>query len=126
MEPENRNTESVNENENKENKKINVDEFKKYILQQKPANPKVKTQSDMKSWKQFCLQRENRELCDIPEDELNLLLCKFFKTVKKLEGTEYEPVSLTCFQRRLQRSLNERGSDMNIVDGNKFKLSREV
>ena len=31
-------TESVNENENKENK--NVDEFKKYVLQQKPANTK--------------------------------------------------------------------------------------
>ena len=125
MEPENGKTESVNEKENKENK--NVEEFQKYVLQQKPANTKVKTQSDMKAWKWFCLQQdENRELCDIPADELNLLLCKFFKTVKKLDGTEYEPVSLTCFQRSLQRSLNERGSDMNIIDGDKFKLSREV
>ena len=33
--PENGKTESVNENENKEQK--NVDEFKKYLLQQKPA-----------------------------------------------------------------------------------------
>ena len=33
-------TESVNENESKENK--NVDEFQEYILQQKPANTKVK------------------------------------------------------------------------------------
>ena len=81
----------------------------------------------MKAWKRFCLQQhENRELCDIPADDLNLLLCKFFKTVKKLDGTEYEPVSLTCFQRSLQRSLNERGSDVNIIDGAKFKLSREA
>ena len=58
--------------------------------------------------------------------KLNLLLCKFFKTVKKLDGTEYEPVSLTCFQRSLQLSLNERGSDMNIIDGDKFKFSRKV
>ena len=120
MEPENGKT----ENENKENK--NVEEFQKYVLQQKPANTKVKTQSDMKAWKRFCLQEdENRELSDIPADELNLLLCKFFKTVKKLDDTEYEPVSLTCFQRSLQRSLNERGSDMNIIDGDKFKLSRK-
>ena len=97
MEPENGKTESVNENESKENK--NVDDFKKYVLQQKSANTKVKRQSDMKAWERSCLQQdENRELCDIPEDELNLLLCKFFKTVKKLNGTEYEPVSLTCFQ----------------------------
>ena len=43
MELENGKSESVNESENK-----NVDEFKKYFLQQKPANTKVKTQSDMK------------------------------------------------------------------------------
>ena len=48
VELENEKTESVNENENKENK--NVDEFQEYILQQKPANTKVKTQSDMKAW----------------------------------------------------------------------------
>ena len=40
MEPENGKTESVNENENKENK--NVDEFKKKVLHQKPANTKSK------------------------------------------------------------------------------------
>ena len=118
-------TESVNKNENKENKK--VEEFQKYVLQQKPTNTKVKTQSDMKAWKRFCLQKDkNRELCEIPADELNLVLCKFFKTVKKLDGAQYEPVSLTCFQRSVQRSLNERGSDMKIIDGGKFKLSREV
>ena len=45
---ENEKTESVNENENKENK--NVDVFQEYILQQKPANTKVKTQSEMMAW----------------------------------------------------------------------------
>ena len=38
--PENGKTESANENENKEHK--NVDEFKKYLLQQKPAKHKSK------------------------------------------------------------------------------------
>ena len=81
----------------------------------------------MKAWKWFCLQEnENRELSDIPEEELNLLLCKFFKSLKKLEGTEYEPGSLKSFQRSLQRSLNERGSNVNIIEGDNFKLSREV
>ena len=45
---ENEKTESVNENVNKGNK--NVDEFQEHILQEKPANTKVKTQSDMKAW----------------------------------------------------------------------------
>ena len=89
MEPENGKTKSVNENENIEDK--NVDEFKKYVLQQKPANTKVKTQSDMKARKRFCLQQhEKRELCNIPEDELNFLVCKFFKTVKKLKQLHFQ------------------------------------
>ena len=54
MEFENEKTECVSEKENKENK--NVGEFHEFILQQKPANIKVITQSDMKAWKWFCLQ----------------------------------------------------------------------
>ena len=48
MEQENEETESVNESENKENK--DVDEFQEYILLRKPANTKVKSQSNMKAW----------------------------------------------------------------------------
>ena len=48
MQLEKEKTESVNENESKENK--NVDEFQQYILQQKPTNTNVKAQSDMKAW----------------------------------------------------------------------------
>ncbi len=83
----------------------------------------------MKTWKRFCLtENENREVSNIPEQELNLLLCKFFKNIKKLDGTEYEPGSLTSFQRSIQRSLNEAGSNVNIIEADSFflKLSREV
>ena len=69
---------SHEENENKENN--NVNEFREFILQQKPNNTKLKTQSDLKTWKRFCLEEnENREVKDIPEEELNLLLCNFFQ-----------------------------------------------
>ena len=77
----------------------------------------------MKAWKQIYLQgNKNRELCGIPKEELNLLLCKFFKSVKKLDGAEYKPVSLTSFQ----YSSNEGGSNVNIIEGDNFKLSREL
>jgi len=58
MDLENEKTETVNENENKENK--NVDEFHEFrpILQQKQANTKVETESDIKAWKQFCFTRK--------------------------------------------------------------------
>ena len=47
-------TECVNGDENKDKK--NIDEPHESILQQTPAKVKVKTQSDTKAWKQFCLQ----------------------------------------------------------------------
>ena len=57
----------------KTKKTKNVDQFHEFISQPKLANTKVKTRSDMKAWKRFCLQEnENRELCDIPQEELNL------------------------------------------------------
>ena len=53
-------------------KSKNVDEFHEFTLQQKPGNTKVKTQSDIKAWKRFCVQEnENRELCEIPEEEFS-------------------------------------------------------
>ena len=77
MELENKKTGCVKGNENKENK--NVDKFHESILQQKPANIKVKTQNDMKAWKQFCLQEnKNRKLCDIPEEEVRICWCANF------------------------------------------------
>ena len=81
----------------------------------------------MSAWKRFCLtENENRELSDIPEQEQNLLLCKFFKKFEKQDGKKYEPVSLTFFQRSIQRSQNEAGSNVNVIEGDTFKLSREV
>ena len=125
MESENQELHPLGGNEDKENK--DVQEFREFILQQKPDNTKLKTQSDLKTWKRFCSEiNERRELHEIPEEELNLLLCRFYKNVKKVNGTEYEPVTLTSFQRSIQRSLNENGSNVNIIEGDNFKLSREV
>ena len=65
-------------NQNKEN----IDEFRIFISQQKPTNTKIKTQSDLKTWKRFCLtENENREVSNIPEQELNLPLWKFLKNI---------------------------------------------
>ena len=107
MESENQELHPLGGNKDKENK--DVQEFLKFILQQKPDNTKLKIQSDLKTWKRFCSEiNQRRELHEIPEEELNLLLCRFYKNVKKVNGTEYEPVTLTSFQRSIQRSLNEK------------------
>ena len=42
--------------------KENIDEFRKFIRQQKPTNTKIKTQSDMKTWKRFCLTENSSKV----------------------------------------------------------------
>ena len=47
---------------------------------------------------------------DLPAAELDRLLCKFFMNIRKKNGQEYEPDSISGFQRSIQRYLSERGS----------------
>ena len=88
--------------------------LKKKVCTRNRQTQKVKTQSDMKAWKQFCLQQhENSELCNIPGDELNLMLSKFFETVKKRQQLHFQhsvhrgaalPTEQHRFSRRAQGS----------------------
>ena len=50
----------------------------------------------------------------------------FFISVRKQGGTEYEPCTLSGFQRSFQRHLHEEGSLINILKDNEFSKSREV
>ena len=53
-------------------------------------------------------------------------MSKFFISVRKQNGTEYEPGTLSGFQRSFQRYLHEKGSLINILKDNEFSKSREV
>lgn len=63
---------------------------------------------------------------NIPPGELNILLCRFFMDVSKKDGEVYEPVTLTSFQRSIQRDLNDRNSTTNILKDQQFAKSRKV
>ena len=54
--------------------------------------------------------KESRAIENIPAKELDLLLSKCFISVRKQDGTEYEPCTLGGFQRSFQRHLHEKGS----------------
>ncbi|KAK3754207.1 hypothetical protein QZH41_003309 [Actinostola sp. cb2023] len=104
------------------------DEMINSILQaQKSRNTEYKTKSDMKTWKRFCQSNEEeRKMEDIPSEELNKLFCKLFISVRKQDGGEYEPGTLSGFQRSFQRYLQEKGSSYNILKDNEFSKSRNV
>ena len=81
----------------------------------------------MNVWRRYLDSiNEKREVENIPSDELNVLMCRFFMSVKKKDGSHYEPVSLTSFHRSLQRFLNDKGSPLNLLKDQQFKKSREV
>ena len=63
---------------------------------------------------------------NIPPKELNIQLAKFFMNVRKKNGDVYEPTSLKDFQRSLQRYLNDKSSQVNILQDQEFSKSREV
>ena len=115
------------EEETKENSVDKASEYRDFIEQQQARNTTEKTKSDLKIWGKFCHQRnEFRKLEAISWVELNLLLCAFFKDVRKKNGEEYERGTLTCLQRSIQCYPNTHGSQANLIQSDEFKLSREV
>ena len=73
-------------------------EIEKFLQEQKSKNTQYKTKSDLNAWKKFCESlKESRAIENIPANELDLLLSKFFISVRKQNGTEYEPGTLSGF-----------------------------
>ena len=70
--------------------------------------------------------KESRAIEDKPANELDLLLSKFFISIRKQNGTEYEPGTLSGFQCSFERHLHEKGSLINILEDSKFSKTREV
>ena len=57
-------------------------EIEKFLQAQKSKNTQYKTKSDLNVWKKFCeSMKESRAIENIPANELDLLLSKFFISV---------------------------------------------
>ena len=71
-------------------------EIETFLQEQKWKNTQDKTKSDLNALEKFCESlKESRAIENIPADELDLLLSKFFISVRKQNGTEYEPTTKT-------------------------------
>ena len=108
--------------------KIDEDEImiEKFLKDQKSKNTEYKTRSDLNAWRKFCVSmKEARQIENIPASELDLLLSKFFISVRKQDGSEYEPATLSGFQRSFQRHLHEKRSMLNILKDNEFAKSMQ-
>ena len=99
-----------------------------FILSKGPENTmKKNTKYDMNICKgYFDSENDLRDIENIPADELNVHICRFFMQAKKKNGTAYEPNTLICFLRGLQRYLNDNSSSINVFKDQAFNKGREV
>lgn len=119
---------AITNEENRENDNVSTLENVQYcILAQRAENTVKKTEYDLNVRKRFFRNKgEEREISDIPAEELNILICPFMIEIKKKDGGAYEPATLSCFQRSLQRYLNDKNCNISILKDQEFQKSREV
>ena len=104
-----------------------VSDIEDFILSKRLENTMKKTKYDMNIWKRyFDSENDLRAIENIPADELNVHICRFFMQAKKKNGTAYEHNTLTCFLRSLQRYLNDKSSSVNVFKDQAFNKAREV
>ena len=93
----------------------NQEEIQGLINNQKSANTTKKTTTDMNTLSRYMKTIGMSESVEsLPASELDHLLCKFFMNIRKKDGEEYEPDTISGFQRSIQRYLSEKGSSVNI------------
>lgn len=68
----------------------------------------------------------NDEPCSMPPDILDCLIGNFLKNVKKPNGDNYEPDSLTSMHRAINRKLEQSGYAYDIVRDPQFRISKKA
>ena len=103
-------------------------ELDNFIAAERSSNTVKKTTYEWKKFKAFCEQQVNGDfnVMNVPASTLDKLLGKFFKDVRKENGGEYEPDSISSFQKSIQRHLKELKLPFNILQEEEFRRSREV
>ena len=80
----------------------------------------------MKTWYKWCKSiKEERLIEDIPPVELDRLLGHFYCKIRRTDGNFYEPDTLICFQRSLDRYLKEKHKTYSIIRDAQFASSRQ-
>jgi len=62
----------------------------------------------------------------LPPEQLDKVLERFYASVRKQDGTDYEPGSLKVMQAALDRHLKEKGYSLSIIKDREFLSSRKV
>jgi hypothetical protein len=105
---------------------VDETETSAFIDSMKNENIKRKTGYDVgifKQWLSIVGELQNPE--DIDVSEFNMLLTRFYLSVRTKLNQEYEPDSLKSIQSLISRYLNEK-RNINILKDKEFQHSRDV
>ena len=88
----------VDGRENNGNRSEKVETF---VKEQKNEHTTQKKFSDMKTFQCYVssVREGDVEVLDLPTDDLDHILPEFFKGVRKINGDEYKPDTISGFQR---------------------------
>ena len=106
---------------------LNDEDVDNFIVANRNENTTKKTRSDMNVFYRWAKSvNETRTLENIPEQELDKILAHFFFKVRKQNGDDYEPDTLTSVLRSLDRSLREKGKQYSTLTDRQFTKAREA
>lgn len=107
---------------------VSEQETSEFVKNNRNKNTARKTEGNVKilyNWlTEVCI--EARRLYEIPPPELNMYLARFFLSVRRPGGSEYEPETLRGYLGSFARHLGENGYQHYIVESNLFSYAREV
>lgn len=98
-----------------------------FVRAQKAGSTVRKTERDTQRFIQY-LQAQNEE--NLPEalvpKRLNTYISSYLRNQKRLDGTDYEPDSITSIYGSIDRYLREKSYPVSIMDGGALKNAREM
>ena len=111
------------DNTEQNNNKSSQEKIEEFVHNQNAKNTITKTKSNIKVFQRYLetINEGEKQIEYTPKAELDHFLCKFF-----INGDEYEPSSLSSFQRSIQRHLSDNNILTNILKDAEFEKSRKV
>ena len=103
-------------------------EIDNFIHGQKSKNTVKKNKLDWQRFDAYCQGKMMScfDITNIPAPDLEKLLCSFFKDLTKNDGSDYEPDTVSSFQKSIQRHITEQKLPFNILKDDVFSRSRSV
>ena len=106
---------------------FDIREEEKFIDNEQNNNTRKKTKNDMALLSSFMAkEKENRQVEEIPPQELDNYLSRFLLSVRKKNGDEYEPSTLRGFIASIECYLKKCRYSESVITGQNFARTRDT